>query len=178
MKVLNEKVIKRSNKKALLNILPGIIYIIIGVWLLTPNAESVAKLIDYHKPMMLHFMGAVIILVSCLALIFSFRKIGDVKINSEGIFDNSRPFSVGKIYWSDIVSIDQGLIRGGKKILAIKVKDPNKYLNNISRSGKMFSKAAIAKFGTPVIISADALSVDFDQLMDIIQTYYKNYQTS
>lgn len=75
---------------------------------------------------------------------------------------------IGKIKWCDVYSLDTRKI-GGTKYILLKLKDPHKFIKNISKVRQNF----IVKNG--VGISSDELAIDFSELKNLIEKYFNLY---
>lgn len=95
------------------------------------------------------------------------RKIA-LKIDEQGITDNSSMASVGFIPWIDIVSIKTAANIFKKKLIVIGVKNSAEYIRT---SGRMSSslKDLNKQFGSPVVIIADNLDYNMDELLLILK---------
>jgi hypothetical protein len=107
---------------------------------------------------------------SFLVKVFFTKKM-NVIINEEGIFDNSSYASVGMIKWEDIISIKHSTVMS-QKLLFIKIKNPDDYINSQSIIKKMLLKINLKIYDTPIILSSNALNCNFNKLEEIIVNYF------
>lgn len=93
-------------------------------------------------------------------------------IDKIGITVSSGPGSYGLVKWEDITNI-RTVLSSGQKYLLIIVKNPNYY---IAMQGNMLVKKLMEmntkKFETPMLISANVLKCNFEQLKNIIVTKF------
>jgi len=94
-------------------------------------------------------------------------KIG-LTIDQEGIIDNSRSISVGRIRWEDIEGI-QTLKIGSNRMLMLLVNNPDHYIE-LGKSGiaKKLMKSNFKNYGSPITITTNALKINHDQLAELI----------
>lgn len=62
------------------------------------------------------------------------------------------------------------------KFLLINVKDPNKYLNKESGIKRKILERTFKTYGTPISISSNTLSYNFDELEKVIYESYNEYK--
>lgn len=102
-------------------------------------------------------------------------KDSGIIISKKGIIDNSSYVGVGLIKWEDIISIEQSMVNSTKFIL-IKTKNPKKYLNSPNLLKLKLQKANYNVYGTPISISANFVSCDFNQLEKLILNGFEQYK--
>tara|TARA_R110002073_G_scaffold279026_1_gene443136 strand:- start:425742 stop:426284 length:543 start_codon:yes stop_codon:yes gene_type:complete len=114
------------------------------------------------------FFGA--IFISVLKKITS-RKPGLI-IDEKGIWDHSNGVSIGLIEWHHITNIRKEKIQL-TQFLLLDVSNPEFYLKKAQNKMKaQLMKANMAKYGTPISISAGALKINFMDLETLINKYY------
>lgn len=152
-------------------------FICIGGWLAVNPDKFVSAL--FRNVFFIRVAGIVAVLFSgfCLiALIKSFfTKKFNLIINEKGIIDNSSYVSVGMILWNDIISI-KSIDVMSTKFLIIHVKDPSKFINSQSSIKKKLLQRSLKTYGTPISISSNTLSHNFDELEKIILKFYNKYK--
>lgn len=174
---MNTIEIKSSKTKLVLLVSGSLIFIILGVFLAI-NPHKFASFI-FRSVTLIRMVGIVAILFFGLCLIILIKSLLAKKfnliINDKGIIDNSSYVSVGVIFWSDINSIKRVDIMS-TKFLLINVKDPNKYLNKESGIKRKILERTFKTYGTPISISSNTLSYNFDELEKVIYESYNEYK--
>lgn len=91
-------------------------------------------------------------------------------IDEKGITDHSNLASVGFIPWSDIASIKEVKGDFNRPLLAVMVKNPERYIN---KSSKMAASRQIQyqQFGSPILINSASLKCDFRELTLILKNH-------
>jgi hypothetical protein len=123
------------------------------------------------------FIGVCGVLFFGVTTLFALRKLLDTKpgiiIDKNGIIDNSNSTSLGVIKWSDISEIKIDSING-KKVLVILVNNPDDY---IQRDTNAFTRKALEVnykyLSTPIVISTATLNCRFEDLVEIVQSKFK-----
>ncbi len=172
-----EKIICLSKMKITLLILCSIIFVFLGVWLLSLDVQNIENSRKYNSPILIDGIGIVSIMFSALCGWIGIKKFFDQSpgliLNSDGIFDNSSGVSAGMVPWSEVIDITETQIQK-QKFISIHVQDPEKYANNGNALKRMANRANIKMCGTPINISAISLKIDYEELFEIIQEYYLN----
>lgn len=158
-------------------ILGCLLFVILGVFMLL-NAEEMQT--RKFSPIWLMGFGAIAVVFFggiCIAVIKKiFDKKPGLKIDEKGIWDNSSGVSVGLVEWIDIVGVRKISV-SGTRFLLIDVRNPEKYLDNIKgRLKKQAMKANNRKYGTPISISSNGLSIKFKNLEELIVSAFETHQ--
>jgi hypothetical protein len=90
------------------------------------------------------------------------RKPGLV-LYHEGIIDNSAYSSVGRIPWSEVVSVRVERPPG------FRMRDPQRLIDGGSLVKRWLLRGTLASFGSPVAISPANVLIDTDQLARYIR---------
>jgi hypothetical protein len=96
-------------------------------------------------------------------------------IDEQGIVDNSSGISAGRIPWSDIVGVHVTTLRR-QRFLTIEVSEPTKYVERASFLKRQMVRLNAKYFGGPIQISAIALKIDFDELVNIISRRFAEHR--
>lgn len=111
------------------------------------------------------------ILITVVKKIFD-KKPG-LKIDEKGIWDNSSGVSVGLVEWIDIIGVRKINV-SGTRFLLIDVRNPEKDLDNIKgRIKRQAMRVNNKKYGTPISISSNGLSVKFNKLEELITSAFQ-----
>jgi len=91
-----------------------------------------------------------------------------IKINDEGIYDNSTSINSGLIKWENIESIEKSKVVNQNFIIVI-VNNPNDF---IDRQKNILTRKNVEtnfkKFGSPIQISTNGLKIKFEELYEIM----------
>ncbi len=130
MTAIDEKRIELSKVKVLLLTLGSLAFVALGAWLISLDSAAIAAQ-SHRSPLYVHGIGLASIIFFGLTGISSFKKLFDTRpglvLNSSGIVDNSSAVAAGFVPWAEISGAEAIQIRR-QRILAIKLKDPQKYI--------------------------------------------------
>lgn len=175
--MLEEKVIEISKVKTLLLTLVALAFVLLGVWLLSIDVQTIESHRKFNSPTLVYGTGIVSIFFFGLCGLVGVKKCFDnspgLVISSKGILDNSSGVSAGVIPWEEVVGIGEYQVQK-QKFISIQVKDPEKYANYGNALKRMANRANIKMCGTPVNISANSLKISYDDLLEAITVYYRN----
>ena len=184
MDSIDEKIIELSKTKIALAILGTCAFVAIGVWLLSLDEAIIRTSSSYrllfNEPMYARGLGiAAIVVFGALALFF-FKKLFDKKpglvFNNSGIVDNASAVAAGFIPWSEITGYDI-FEMPQQKMLIIMVSDPQKYVERGNAVKQKLNQANFNMCGSPISISANALKINFADLLALFDEYQRKYGT-
>lgn len=166
-----------SKVKMTFIILGCLLFIALGVFMLL-NAEEMQT--RKFSPIWIMGFGVIAVVFFggiCIAVI---KKIVDKKpglsIDENGIWDNSSGVSAGLVEWKDILGLRKVNV-SGTRFLLIDVQNPEKYIGNVKGGIKRQAmKANNKKYGTPISISANGLSIKFNALEELISEAFQKYR--
>ena len=120
--------------------------------------------------------GIASVLLCGAAVIYGIRKLFDkrigLKVDENGITDNTNAVSVGLINWTDITEIKTKQVRY-TKFLLIFTSNPDKYLERVGTLQRKIMQANMLMYGTPLSISSNTLKYNFADLEKIILKFQK-----
>jgi len=130
--------------------------------------------------MLWSFIGFVAILffgtTGTYGLIKLFDSNTGLKMDANGITDNSSATSIGLIKWNDISQIRPEQI-ASEKFIMIDLFEPEKYIKKAKNKFKAnLMKMNMSMYGTPISISSRALKYNFTELEKIMQTEYEKHK--
>jgi hypothetical protein len=160
-----------SKKKMTWGLIISIIFIGAGIWMIFSPPEKNHLL--FGNSTFLFVAGLTSVLFFGLTAIVIVKKIPDNKagliINDEGIFDNSNGVSTGLVLWTDIKEIKVAQVMSQKFLMFI-VNNPQDYIdrqtNTLKKKGMQMN---LNFYGSPISISANALTTNFDNLYGLLQ---------
>ena len=164
-----------SKKKMILTLIGAIVFVGLGLWFLISPPKTNHWL--FGNPTFIFIAGLASVLFFGLIAIVIAKKIPDNKagliINDEGIFDNSSGVSAGLVLWSDIKEIKVAQVMSQKFLMFI-VNNPQDYIdrqtNALKKKGMQMN---LKSYGSPISISANALTTNFDKLYELLQQKFK-----
>jgi hypothetical protein len=161
-----------GKKKIVIILLGGLILIIGGLWLALNPENFIPNIFRIRNPDVIRFWGILGTLFFGFALAFGVKKLFDKKpgliIDENGITDNSNASSIGLIKWSDITEVKTEQVVSTKFFL-VYVKNPNEYIAKPkSRIKRKLLQANMTRYGTPLSITSNTLSWDFDRIEKLI----------
>jgi len=133
--------------------------------------------IMFRNPQTIRLGGIASVLFCSAAVIYGIRKLFDerigLKVDENGITDNTNAVSVGLIDWTDITEIKTEQVRS-IKFLLIFTSNPDKYLDRVGALQRKIMQANMLMYGTPLSISSNTLKYNFADLEKMILKYHKD----
>jgi len=177
----DEKIIALSKNKLILLVAGSCVFVAFGLWMLSISAAEIESHRRYNDPLFVHGFGLIAALFfgSCGA--FGIKKLFDKKpglvFNSIGIIDNSSGVSAGLIPWSEISGFDIYEVHK-QKMLVIFLKNPEKYIEMGNTIKRHINKVNFKLCGSPIVITSNALQINFDELLKFSSEYMVKYGAS
>lgn len=167
-----------SKTKMILTFLSSLMFVGLGIWLLTNLPKSNHWL--FGNLTINFIVGIASVIFFGLVAVTIFRKFSDKKpgltINLHGIIDNSSGVSVGLIPWTDIQAIKMSQIMNQKFLMFI-VRNPEEYLDKVTNPLKRNAmKMNFKTYGSPISISSNALDINFEDLHKLLIDKMNEYQ--
>lgn len=127
--------------------------------------------------MLWNFIGIIAIIFFGATGVYGLAKLFDsktgLKIDSNGITDNSNATSIGLIKWKDIYQIRSEQV-ASEKFIMIDLIDPDKYLDKVKNGlKKRLMKTNMRMYGTPISITSRTLKYNFLELERILRTEFE-----
>lgn len=124
-------------------------------------------------------VGIVCVIFFAACLVFFIRKLFDhsaaVRIDDEGIYDNSSYISGGLIRWDDIINIELYQL-AGQKMIGIQLKDPDSFLESQQGFKRRLIKINQGMVHAPVNIAQSALRMPLAQIYEEMIIRWHSYQ--
>jgi hypothetical protein len=168
-----------SKNKIFLGIGGSIIFIILGIWTyINANEFHDSVIIIFRNPLINRGFGILGILFFGATGIYGIKKVFDKKvglrIDSNGITDNSNASSIGLIEWNDITEIRTKQVMS-TKFLLIYIVNPEKYIEKAKNGMKAkLLRTNMKMYGTPLSLTSNTLKYDFVELKELIQIEFEN----
>lgn len=163
--------ISLSKKKLVKSLIGSIVFVIIGIWMLTTQPETSNPIFN---DALIKNGAAILCVVFFGAMIFLFiGKLRDNKygltIDEKGFHDNSSATSVGTVLWEDIEGFMQiEVVR--QKMIVVYVNNPDVYIERETKGWvKRTRKHNLSQYGSPIIISAHALNCSVQDLKKMLE---------
>jgi hypothetical protein len=170
----NPIVIPLSTVKIVLLLLGSIAFVAVGLWL-----WSHAEEIRYRHPLYIRAAAGAAVGFFGLCGIFGLFKLFDYApgliVDDEGIIDNSSGISAGRIPWSDIRGFEIRTVQN-QRFLTIEVHNPEKYVQRAHVLKRPLVAFNASHFGGPIQISANALKMNFDELVRVLTEAHRKYR--
>lgn len=178
MAARNKTTIELSKKKITLQIFLACGFVVLGAWLYSLDAETIQSMRRFNSPLLVHGIGLASMILFGFFGGFATWKLFDNKpgleLDNFGIMDNASGLAAGLIPWADVV--DTGIYQVQKqKMLVVKVRDPQKYIIRGGPLKRLLVKANHKMCGSPIVISPNALKIDFDELVSLFDRHHEKY---
>ena len=178
----DETIIEVSKGKIVLVILGSCVFVALGLWLLSFDAEAVRSGRSFrpfgNDPLIARVFGGVAVGFFGLCGLYGVKKLFDRKpglvFNASGIIDNASGVAAGFIPWSEVVGTAIFEVNG-QKTLIIGVADPQKYVERGGALRRALNKANYKFSGSPISISSHALDIAFPELLSLFNRYLQKY---
>jgi len=178
----DEEIIELSKTKIALAILGSCVFVAIGIWLLSLDEASIRSSrsfrLFFNNPTIVQGLGLVSIVLFGLLALFFFKKLFDKKpglvFTNSGIVDNASAVAAGFIPWSEVIGADI-LEMPQQKMLIIKVKEPEKYVDRGNALKRKLNQANYKMCGSPITISSNVLKINFAELHALFERYQRKY---
>jgi hypothetical protein len=168
---MNETIIEFDNKKRSKSILFAVVFTIIPLIFAYYIFFVAEKISIVHGTMMLVLTG-----LGCYCLIGGVKSLFDkdrtgLLLNANGILYKGTPVGIkaGTVKWSAIQSVSTGRVHGINFVF-LKLHNPENYIQQFSPQVQQY----VLENG--IAISADQLSLDFNELKKLIEEYYEIYK--
>ena len=170
--VLSKPIVIALSKSKLIAMTTGAaVAVAIGVWMLNQSAEEIAAHGIFKSPGLVHGISLVGIIFFGLCGIVGVLRLLDtspgIRLDSGGLTDNSSPFSIGFVPWSEITGMEVRRI-GSQRILYLLLKSPESVLAQARPWKRKVLKASLLLGPSPIAISSNVLSIGFDELRELI----------
>ncbi len=168
-----------SKTKMTLSFLGSLMFVGLGLWLLTNLPKRNIGL--FCNPTVIFIAGLAALIFFGLIAVIIFRKLIAKKpgltVNRKGITDNSSGVSAGLIPWADIQEIKISKVMNQKFLMLI-VKNPEYYLNKVTNPLKRsVMKMNYKTYGSPISISSNALQTNFEDLYKLLIEKRNEYKS-
>lgn len=178
MSSADETVVELSKKRILLLILASCVFVALGVWLASLDEASLQVQSRFRNSVLVHGLGLVAVaffgLCGGVGIKKLFSKKPGLVFNSSGIVDNSSGVSAGLIPWPEIAGVEVVELQK-QELLIIKVTDPRKFIDRGGRLRRVFNNANYKMCGSPIVISAHTLRMNFAELQSLCGQYQRKY---
>lgn len=173
-----EQVIPASKFKLVLLILGALIFLALGIWLSLLDAAFIEAQHRWNSPALIHTVGAVAVVFAALCAAFGVKKLFDDRpglvLNHLGITDHSSALAAGLIPWAEIRGFATYQVQR-QKLLILLLHHPQPYLEAGGWWKRLMLQANFKMCGSPICISASALSISFDELVELCMQYHARY---
>lgn len=163
--------ISLSRSKMFLLIIGASLFVLFGISFINdPEGWASPK---FGSPAIIYFAGIASVSFFGMCLLYGIYKITDTRVglrmDPDGLYDNSNAASLGLIRWQDITGIETVQV-ASTKALVISIKNDEEYIKNGSNFFvRLLAKMNKRSYGSPVVISSVGLKTDFDSLKSLVK---------
>lgn len=176
-----EKIIALSKTKLLLLVFGSLVFIIIGLWMVSLETAHIESQRRFNSFLFVHGIGYISLVFFGLCGIIGLKKLFDKKpgliLSNTGITDNSSGFSAGFVAWNEITGFDVYQTHN-QKMLVVLLNNPEKHIEMGSAFRRTLIKASYKMSGSPVVITSSSLKINFDELLKTCNEYFAKYGNS
>jgi hypothetical protein len=180
METLAELQVPLSRKKRLLMAVGSMAFVALGIGLLQMDAKEI-RAMSRFSPILVHGVGVVAAMFFGACSVYVVRKLFDNKpglvLNTKGLQDNSSGVAAGFIPWPEIEAFKLYEVFG-QRMLVVMVTEPQKYVARGGAIRKRLNVANMRMCGSPVVISSNALNIDFDTLVSRSEQFLAAYRAT
>lgn len=167
---MEEKIIEISKIKIIGLIGLSLIFVLLGIWI--AYYAPIVEIEILNNNILRKAIGFLsIIFFGIMGILISKKLFEDkygMKINDDGIYDNSTSINSGLIKWENIERIEKSKVVNQNFIRVI-VNNPNEF---IERQTNLLTRKNVEtnfkKFGSPIQISTNGLKIGFNELYELI----------
>lgn len=167
---MEEKTIEISKVKLTGLIGLSLLFVMLGIWI--AYYAPIVEIEIFNNNILRKVIGLLSIIYFGIMGILIAKKLFEnkygIKINDEGIYDNSTILYSGLIKWENIESIEKSKVLN-QKFIRIIVNNPNDFINrqkNILKRKNV--EINIKKFGSPIQIATNSLKIQCEELSEIM----------
>lgn len=175
-----ERAIELSRGKLVLMIAGSLLLLAGGAWFVVADGDgSFFETTRRFVPdWVVRAVGAAGVLFFGYTTVFGVRKSFDRKpglvLTPAGMVDNASAVAAGFIPWSEVTGL--GVFEmGQQRMLVVHVADTEKYIAKGNALKRSMNRANAGMCGSPVVISANALRISFDELQREVAAYASRY---
>lgn len=181
MDLNSDYVIALSKAKIIRLVVAALVFVALGCWLVQLDAATIEAQRRLNSPWLIHGLGVVAVVFATLCAAVGIKKLSDgqpgVVLSQQGLWDNASGVAAGWIAWSEITGFAVFEVQK-QPCLIVMVENPARYLNAGGWLKRLIVKANYRMCGSPITISAHALSVPFDELVALCQQYHLKFGQS
>ena len=152
----------------------AILFVALGTWIFW-----MAERQQEFSPVQMKVVGASTIVFFGVCVLYMIAKIYDGKpgliVDATGITDNSSGVSAGLVPWDSIRQIEEKQIKG-QRFIAIKVDNPNRYIEKQSGLKRILMDMNYKMYETPIYISPNSLRIEYDELWSLLKEKMVKYK--
>jgi hypothetical protein len=175
---IDQRIIELSKAKVFKLLVSGCGLVVLGVLMLQPQPEWSRSHIRLIDSVLIPAAGLLTVGFFGLCTVVGVKKLLERKpglvLDSTGILDNSSGVAAGLIHWSEITGFDIFQVHG-ERSLVVKVSSPDKYVHRGGAIRRALNKASLRLCGSPIAITSNSLQIDFDDLLQLCDAYFKKY---
>lgn len=164
------KVIALSKKKIVVLTAGAIGFVVLSMWIYFSAGPEDWTMKMYALAGFL-FFG--------LCVIYGWRRFKDDKpgliLHPDYIAENTGFRDGDVVYWKDVTRLDIAYVKR-TRILVLHLTEPEKYIAKFKGVKKILAQMNYRYYGSPFTISSATLTIDFDELTDLVSGYITAHQ--
>jgi hypothetical protein len=169
-----------SKGKLVKGLIASVAFVCIGAWLLLFRPESGNPV--FNNPLVKYGAAILSIVFFGWAGFYFARKLRDRRpgliIDRHGIVDNSSAVPLGLLPWQDIQAF-KSIKVGRQQFIVIVVNNPEVYMARetsfIQKQGMKYNRKM---YGSPLVMTANGLQTNTEELLDILNKKLSAYKPS
>jgi len=167
-----------SKKKSIFLLVISIVFVLAGIWLFLEADNLTGR--RARNPIFNRGIAVATILFFGFGIFVGIKRLVKSEIaliiDTLGLNLNPKKSLTEFIKWEEILGFDEIKIKG-TKILIIKVKNPNYWLENETKSiRRKIMKININTYTSPFNISAASLDISSNALNEMLNNYFEEYK--
>ena len=172
---MQEVVFEKSKAKIIVLLLFSVVFVLLGIWILSGGADDARRSLGVVGNRIvgiagiLFFGGIGLILIKKIL-----EKEPGLVLNKDGFIDNSSALSAGFVPWSNVKML--GLLSfSGQQFIAIKLHDARDFLERGNAIQKMLKRKNLKMTEADILISANILPINAEDLLKQFEEYLQVY---
>lgn len=174
-----------SKNKIVKLLIFSLIFVAAGLWILIAQPQTSNFI--FNNVWLKNIAGGMSTIMGIAGTFYFSRKLADSQpglvIDNEGFTDNSSAVALGKIYWRDVIAVEEKAIQASiaskQYFVTILLKNPETYINRYPDGIRKKMMLMNLKYsGTPVNISANSLKISFTELKQLLQQQFDAFRNN
>ncbi len=161
----NIRIIELSKKKIIVLTIGSLGFVVASIWIYFSSPSGDILMQTYGLAGFI-FFG--------LCAIYGIRRFKDKRpgliLHPDYIAENTGFRNGDVVFWKDVIKLDIAYVKR-TRILLLHLKDPDSYVKKFKGWKNIIAQMNYRYYGSPFTISSATLSIDFDELTDLVSDY-------